>query len=309
VPEISYPSRNNSPKWSASDPHSPISEGPGEISTSSRSLAWDTRDERGFVLLIVLLTLVLLASFVIGITGNGRTEIQLANDLRTNAMLEADTDGAIYDAIFHEITSPGSAAATRYTTPAGVDVRVEDEAGKVNPNTASTDLLQALLRRVGADTQTSYSLAAAIADWRDDNARPRPMGAKAPEYRAAGRKYGPPEEPIESLGELSNVLGMTPQILARMAPYLSIYNDGEPVLHLADPVVARAIHDVVGDHYVSPDRASATGRRTLTITATAHGPAGAVFRRRAVIRIEADAATIDYRILSWEGRSPNPAGD
>jgi general secretion pathway protein K len=235
--------------------------------------------------------------------------MQLANDLRTNAVLEAETDGAVYDAIFREITSSGFTGATRYTTPAGVDVRIEDEAGKVNPNTASTELLQALLRRVGVDTQTAYSLAAAVADWRDDNARPRAMGAKAPEYRAAGRKYGPPEEPIESLGELSNVLGMTPRILARMAPYLSIYNDGEPVVHLADPVVARAIHDVVGDQYVGSDSAGATGRRTLTIAATAHGPAGAVFRRRAVIRTAADAATSGYRILCWEVRSPDPAGD
>jgi general secretion pathway protein K len=286
-----------------------MSERPAEISTSSRLPTRDTRHERGFILLIVLWTMVLLALLATGITGSGRTEAQFANNLRTNAMLEAETDGAVYHAIFREMTFPESLAAMRFATPTGVDVRVEDEAGKVNPNTASTELLQALLQRVGADAQAAYSLAAAIADWREDTSKPRPMGAKAPEYRAALRNYGPPEEPIESLGELSNVLGMTPQILARMAPHLSIYNDGEPVVKLADPVVARAIHDVVGDKYVTSVRSSATSRRTLMITATARGPAGAAFRRSAVVRIVAHAATVGYRILSWEAQSPDPAGD
>jgi general secretion pathway protein K len=306
---MSYLPRNRSATLRAPDRPSPVSEGTTEIPTSSRLLTRDTRHEQGFVLLIVLWTMVLLTLLATDITSNGRTEVELANNLRASAVLEAEIDGAVYDAIFREIASPGSLAATRYTTPTGIDVRVEDEAGKVNPNTASTDLLQALLQRGGVGAQASYALAAAVADWREDTSRPRPMGAKAPQYSAAGRNYGPPEEPIENLGELSNVLGMTPQVLARMAPYLSIYNDGEPVLKSADPLVAQAIHDVVGDRYVTSDSSGATGRRTLTITATARGPTGAAFRRSAVIRTDSNAAPVGYRILSWEAQSPSAARD
>jgi general secretion pathway protein K len=284
----------------ASRPHPAISSKPTRTATSSRTLTAHAGRERGFALLIVLWTMVLLTLLVIDITGNGRTEAQLANNLRANAVLEAEADGAVYDAIFREITSPVSPSEMQYATGTGVVVRVEDQAGKVNPNTASTDLLQALLRRVGMDAHSSGALAAAIADWRESTSQPRPLGAKAPQYSAAGRNYGPPEEPFESIEELSNVLGMTPQILARLAPHLSIYYDGEPVLSLADPVVAAAIKDVVGDQSASSNDTNAVGWRTLTITATAHGPGGSQLRRNAAVQTGTDGAASSYRILTWD---------
>jgi general secretion pathway protein K len=259
-----------------------------------------TRGERGFALLIVLWTMVLLTLLAIAITSNGRTEAQLADNLRANAVSEAETDGAVYDAIFRELMSPVSPSNMQYVTRAGVVVRVEDQAGKVNPNTASTDLLQALLRRVGVDAQKSTMLAAAIADWRESASRPRPSGAKAPEYMAAGRNYGPPEEPFESIEELSNVLGMTPQILSRLAPHLSIYYDDEPVLSLADPVVAAAIKDVVGDQSANSNNTNAVAGRTLTITATAHGAGGSQFRRNAIVQTGTDGTAFSYRVLTWD---------
>jgi general secretion pathway protein K len=257
--------------------------------------------ERGFALLIVLWTTVLLTLLVMDITSNGRTETQLANNLRTNAVLEAAADGAAYDAIFREIASPASPPSMQYVTAAGVHVRVENDAGKINPNTAATGLMQALLHRVGVGPQASASLAAAIADWRESASRPRPLGAKAPQYRAAGKSYGPPEEPFESIGELSNVLGMTPQILERLAPHLTIYYDGEPVLSLADAVVAAAIQDAVGDQPASvANNTDAGGGRVLTITTTARAPGGPQFQRNAVVQTGTDCARANYCILSWD---------
>jgi general secretion pathway protein K len=262
--------------------------------------AASTYRERGFALLVVLWTTVLLTLLVMDITSNGRTETQLANNLRTNAVLEAAADGAAYDAIFRAIASPASPPLMQYVTAAGVHVRVETDAGKVNPNTTSTDLMQALLRRLEVGAQASASLAAAIADWRESMPRPRPLGAKAPQYRAAGKSYGPPEEPFESIGELSNVLGMTPQILARLAPHLTISYEGEPVLSLADPVVAAAIRDVAGDQPASANNTNTGGGRVLTITTTVRAPGGAQFQRNAVVQTGTDGAAPGYRILTWD---------
>jgi general secretion pathway protein K len=291
---------NRFPTKPTSRPHQPISARPTRTASFARSLTTQAGGERGFALLIVLWTMVLLTLLVIDITGNGRTEAQLAHNLRANAALEAEADGAVYDAIFREITSPVSPPKMQYATRTGVVVRVEDQAGKVNPNTASMDLLQALLRRVGMDAHASGMLAAAIADWRESASQPRPLGAKAPQYMAAGRNYGPPEEPFESIEELSNVLGMTPQILSRLAPHLSIYYDNEPVLSLADPVVAAAIKDVVGDQSANSNDTNTVPWRTLTITATAHGAGGSQFRRNAVVQTGTDGAASSYRILTWD---------
>jgi general secretion pathway protein K len=55
--------------------------------------------QRGFALLIVLWTMVLLALLVAQFTTTGRTEVQVATNLRANAATEAAADGAIYQTI------------------------------------------------------------------------------------------------------------------------------------------------------------------------------------------------------------------
>ena len=178
-------------------------------------------------------------------------------------------------------------------------IRVEDEAGKINPNTAPPQLLQALLQRVGVADEMSASLAAAIADWRDDDPTVSPGGAKAPQYIAAGKNYGPPQEPFQSVAELADVLGMTPDILVRLAPHMSIYNTGAPQSNVADPVVAAALRDVAGGQTVGAPASTATGSRTIAITATVSGPNGARFTRHADVWIGTGDHGPGYRILTW----------
>jgi general secretion pathway protein K len=262
------------------------------------------RREQGFALLIVLWTMVLLALLVTGITGTGRTEAQLAGNLRENAQLQAEADGAVYDVIFHALATSGPPLVFGQTVRGRTRIRVEDEAGKINPNTAPPQLLQALLRRVGVADDTATSLAAAIADWRDDNANVSSGGAKAPQYVAAGKNYGPPQEPFQSIAELADVLGMTPAILVRLAPHLSIYNTGDPQLSVADPVVVAALRDVAGGQAVGAPASPATGSRTIAITATVSGPNDSRFTRHADVSIGTGDHGPGYRILTWTASEP-----
>ncbi|HEY4173676.1 MAG TPA: hypothetical protein VGM42_11670 [Rhodopila sp.] len=250
--------------------------------------------EQGFALLIVLWAMVLLALLVTGIMGTGRTEAKLAGNLEVNARLQAAADGAVYNVIFQEMTkgsAPGQIVhgATR--------ILVEDEAGKINPNAASPELLRALLHHIGVDDGTAASLAAAITDWRDDGPTPSPGGAKAPQYIAAGRQYGPPQELFQSIGELANVLGMTPASLDRLAPHLSIYNTTEPQLAVADPVVAAALRDVAdGQDTIA---SAPSDSHVFSITATVSGPDGAQAVRHADVRVATDDHGPNYNILTW----------
>jgi general secretion pathway protein K len=262
-------------------------------------MPWPKRREQGFALLIVLWTMVLLALLVTGITGIGRSEAQLAGNLRESAQLQAEADGAVYDVIFHAVATSGPPLALGEMVRGQARIRVEDEAGKINPNTAPPQLLQALLRRVGVTDEMSASLAAAIADWRDNNPTASPGGAKAPQYIAAGKNYGPPQEPFQSIPELSDVLGVTPEILGRLAPHLSIYNAGAPLSNLADPVVAAALRDFAAGQNSASPAPSATGSRTIAITATVGGPNGARFIRHADVQIGTGDGGPGYRILTW----------
>ena len=250
--------------------------------------------DRGFALLIVLWAMVLLALLVAGIMGTGRTEAKLAGNLEVNARLQAAADGAVYGVIFQEMTKGN---APKEIVHSATRVLVEDEAGKINPNAASPQLLRALLRHVGVDDGVATSLAAAIIDWRDDGPTPSPGGAKAPQYIAAGRQYGPPQELFQSIGELANVLGMTPAILDRLTPHLSIYNTVEPQLAVADPVVGAALRDVAEGQDTGASAPSDS--HVFSITATVSGPGGARAIRHADVRVATDDHDPGYSILTW----------
>ena len=257
----------------------------------------------GFALLLVLWSLVLLSLLITQLTASGRSEARLALNLRTNAVAEAAADGAIREAVFHVI----DASAAHWSANgqpheirvpgAYVAVRIESEAGRVNPNTAQPELLSALLHAAGADTRTAGSIAMAIVDWRFPGDQPRQGGAKLPQYRSAGRDYGPPGTPFETLDELGLVLGMTPELLARLTPHLTLYHEGDPDPASADPVVLAALRETLGTLPATSQRFDET---TLAITATALGENNSRFVRRAIVRIGTGRGNGSlYEVLSW----------
>ncbi len=279
---------------------------PGAAAAAAAGGARVAAREGGFALLVVLWSLALLALLGTHVVATGRSEVQLAANLRGAAAAEAAADGALFQAVFHlldpsprrwrpdgvsrEIALPGGAAAT---------VRVESEQGKVNPNLASAPLLQALLLPLGVEPRAAASLAASILDWRTAGQRPRPDGAKEPQYRAAGRDYAPPGRPFESLEELGLVLGMTPELLARLTPFLSVYQGGDPDLRFAHPVVAQALADAVGRGEDIEVESEADTVPVVVITAAAALPGGARFTRQAHVRLGPGARRRAWQILSW----------
>ena len=207
------------------------------------------RRSRGFALLIVLWTVALLALLGTHITAAARQAAALSLLLHGAARAEALADGLVQEAVFrlldpspHGWTADGVARQVRLGGGAG-EVVVLDHAGRVNPSLASPQLLAALLRRDGVEEGRAARLAAAIVDWHTIEDTPSPGGAKLPQYRAAGLPYGPPNEAFRSPGELALVLGMTPELLARLEPHLSVWSRGRIRLDRADPVVAQAVQD------------------------------------------------------------------
>lgn len=265
--------------------------------------------DRGFALLLVLWTLVLLTLIVSSLVAGGRGEVRLAANLRAAAAAEAIADGAVHEAIFRLLDASdagwrpgrlGDEAAIREVVMAGgrAAVRIEDHAGLVNPNGVTDALMQALLVRAGADRRQAASITAAMADWRSPTAQPRSLGAKAPQYRQAGLDYAPPDAPFRSLSELGLVLGMTPTLLARLTPNMTVFREGDPEGALAPPLVEAALRDVFGSApFPPPTRA---GARVVTISAVATGREGGRFARRAVVRVGPALAGRAYRILAWE---------
>ena len=178
-------------------------------------------------------------------------------------------------------------------------MRLEDEAGRINPNWASPALFEALLRVTGSDPDSARRLAAAITEWAGTAPVLAAPSARLAEYRAAGLDYGPPGAPLETLDELARVLGMTPAILAAIRPHLSLFAPPEPSPARSGPVVAAALAALT-----SAGQAASSGNQmppdvvTVRITALASGPGNARVTRSAIVRFGAMLPR-GYVVLAW----------
>ena len=204
---------------------------------------------RGFALIVVLWFLVLIAAIGSYLMANARTETAIARNLRAAASAEALADAGIAQAAFNLTDAVAvnhwklDGAPHRLRLFDGeVTIRLSDEGAKINPNRASDALMAGLFEAAGVERSQARRLGASVADWVGPEMMPRPFGAKLEQYEAAGRSYGPPNAPVDSLDELQLVLGMTPSIYAAVLPYLTIYTQREaPDPKDAPVVVQRAL--------------------------------------------------------------------
>lgn len=262
--------------------------------------------QRGFALLVVLWTVGFLGLLGTQIVAAGRSNMQLAGNLKQEAVLRAAADGAVANAVFlmlaardKRFQADGAVREIRIGQTS-VLVRIENESDRINLNTASGPLLRALIVQVGSAPASADRLAATILDWRTSGANPRRGGAKAADYRAAGLAYGPPGTPFQSVDELEDVLGMSPDLFERLAPHLTVLTDGDPDLSTRDPVVARALTDAAG---VADDTVGSqqTADHVLRITVTAIGADSARYATVVVASADFQSASPHVNIL-WHER-------
>jgi general secretion pathway protein K len=267
------------------------------------------RRSGGFALLIVLWTLVLIGFLVLHLTASGRTEIRIADNLVDNAVTGAAADGAIAETIFN-LSNPqpeqrwplGGPVHVLTIGHSQIVVRLEDEAARVNPNLASPALVEALLRAVGSEPETARSLAAAIADWVGTSETPQTQTALLEQYSAGGLDYGPPGSPLETLDELGRVLGMTPELLAKLRPHLTLYGPADPDPGGADPVVAAALAQLaLAAPTDAPANQTPADVLTVRIVAAARGPGNARITRAAIVRVGSSLPQ-GYAVLAWGSR-------
>ncbi len=285
----------------------------------------------GFALILVLWILVLLAAIGVVLLANARSETAIAHNVVAAASAEALADAGIAHAGFN-LSDPGSpdgweadGGKHQLSLPGGlVTISVQDETWKINPNHASDRLLAALFETCGADGRRAKALGAAVADWVSPGETPTPSGAKLKQYQAAGLDYGPPGEPFASLDELRFVLGMTPEILSKVRPYLTLYTTSDqPDPRHAPVLVRRALalaaqdpDDAAGtapppEPGPAQDAEKANAERIVSVRVTAKSRNGGLFVRQAVLRLTTENKK-GYRVLEWErsaDQMPSSASD
>jgi general secretion pathway protein K len=259
--------------------------------------------QRGFALLLVLWTMGLLALLVAQFTTTGRTEIRVAANLRANAVAQAAADGGLHEAILRLLQGvwlPDDHPRVVRVQDAAVEIRIQNQVSKINPNVASAATLQRLLTGLAIDPGQAAALARAIVDWRSIGPKSASGGTKISQYQSAGLPYAPAGKLFDSVDEVGQVVGMPPAVMARFKPLLSVFQDSdtadtdEPASGLSEPP---STTDRNGWYLGS------TGRiMVVAIQATAAGAKGGRFTRRAIVRLRAEPSLDQepYQILTWE---------
>ena len=270
------------------------------------------RSEEGIALMAVLWMLILLSIVAAALSLETRSSTRIARNMTENAAAREAADAGIQRAILDLATSTGAptdgprkfrADGTVYNWPFAnctVHISVRDEGSKINLNQAPEALLAALFTSVGVDPGEAQSLADAVADFRDPDNLVRPHGAEDADYRAAGLEWGPKNAPFQTIEELQQILGMTPEIYARVAPDLTVHSGGtaiNPTLVSTRPTepLPGILHHAGFKYFVDADAVAG-----YSIRVEAKSSRGAVFLREAVVQFLPTGPYESYPwILSW----------
>jgi len=269
-------------------------------------------------LLLVLWACALLAVLLGGYAAAVHTEAVLARNQLARARAHYAAEAGLMRALrgLHDVrpkqrwVGDGRLYTLRYGD-AEVHVRAVDEAGKVDLNSASPDVLQGLFRAAGVAQADARLLAARVVAWRT---RPAYEGAAVDGtgYAAAGRDYTPRHGPFASIEELQMVLGMTPTLYGTLAPHLTLWSgQSSPNPNVATSLAlaaipgmtARRMQEIVAARQRNMDDPSlsiGTG-----VTHSLRSQATLADGTRAVLRatIRWQAARIDgqpYAVLRWQ---------
>ncbi|KAF1708871.1 general secretion pathway protein GspK [Pseudoxanthomonas kalamensis DSM 18571] len=205
---------------------------------------------RGAALVLVLWLVAMLTALIGGFALSARVEALQGKLLRDGVAGEEIARAGIEYALVRLVDEqpktrwlPDGRAYAWHFADAELRIRIVDETGKVDLNQADVGLLSALMQVLGSEPAQAEAVAAAIVDWRDEDSLTQPVGgAEDPDYAAAGLPYGAKDAPFETVAEVEQVLGMTPELFARMQPFLTLHAGRVmPDPNLAPEPVLRAL--------------------------------------------------------------------
>jgi len=289
------------------------------------------RTQRGVAFILVLWLLALLTILLGSFALVSRTEAIQARHLYDTTAARYAAEAGVNRAVFHLSVAdptqrwlPDGRAYEFEFEGAQLKLEITDESGLIDLNASDTQTLNLFFVAHGLDEQAAASLADAILDWRDTDDLVSPNGAEDPDYEAAGLDYGAKDAPFDTVSEVQQVLGMTPQLFARVAPALTIYS-GQPEPNPAfapwevlrarigmTDELARAVIEarhawdptLGGPPPTLPDGTplmAQGGTGTYSIAARATLPNGAWTQLEATLRLGgAGASGLAYTVLRWQ---------
>jgi len=189
--------------------------------------------QRGIALVLVIWVIMLLSVMAGAVVVTQRTEASLARNLIDSYQGKALAQAGVYYGLMHllygstdleEKWQPDGQARDWSYAGAQLRITLRDESARIDLNKAEGELLEELLLGAGVEEEEAQALRDAILDWRDSDNAHLLNGAEDEEYAAQGLLFGAKDAEFDTVGELQQVLGMTPQIFAALEPALTVYS-------------------------------------------------------------------------------------
>ena len=139
-----------------------------------------------------------------------------------------------YVSVSYKLLNDDGAEETRYG--------LVDEAGKINVNKATADVLEQLFELTAQTTsQTASDIADSILDWVDEDSDPHTNGAEDGYYEGLAQAYACKDAKFQIREELLLVKGMTQDIFDKVGAYLTVYGNGKVNFNTAGKYVLEAL--------------------------------------------------------------------
>ncbi|WOH82538.1 type II secretion system protein GspK [Bradyrhizobium sp. BEA-2-5] len=276
---------------------------------------------RGFVIVAVLWILLALSSLAIifsaYLAASARALAASDLSLQTEALVSAGLELTAYQlTLTDDKTRPQQGTFHFGLDDASVGVTFTSEAGRLDLNYASKEMLIGLFVVLGARKDAAAEYADRIVGWRT---RPAPgsENVEAARYNALG--YSPRQGLFTHVNELALVAGIPEAFVDRVLPFVTVFNGGPDVdPTIAAPEVALAVdkasgkdQDGFGARPASPNGIAAATQapNQQSAASTAQSPCYRIaisvrFRNGHRTTSEAVIALGDkvepYRVLSWQ---------
>jgi general secretion pathway protein K len=290
--------------------------------------------EQGFVLVAVLWLLAALALlvtiFTVHLSASARAVSLNDGALKTEALVSAGVELAAYRLqLADEDKRPPQGAFHVRLSGTDISVSFITEAARVDLNAAPKELLRGLLTGLGAGDDDAKEAANRIDGWRTKALSGDDATKEDALYQAAGRTYAPRQAPFAHVNELALVLGLTPALVERALPYVTVFSGAASVdVMVAPPEVIAALPGMtplklkqfLGDRGSFVNDTAAISAALGDANGGANGGAAAAKSQAYRIRIglrfpdgrETASETViglrskddPYRVLSWQNDVP-----
>jgi general secretion pathway protein K len=200
------------------------------------------KNESGFALVLTLVVTALMVAIVVEMIHQVYVDTSLSRGFRdgqqASILAESGVTGGA-QLLRNNLSGRGyTALSDLWATPIRLEdevgslvITISEESGKINinglvqPNGEYEPFTQAALKRLGTRLKLPVDIWSAVADWIANGDQPRSGGAKSPYYRTLKPPYSARNGKLMTLTELSLVKGITPELLGKLSPYLTIFSD------------------------------------------------------------------------------------